>query len=39
VIFFRADVPHVYENPGATEALLHLTMTYAGDWVGEHPTD
>jgi mannose-6-phosphate isomerase-like protein (cupin superfamily) len=35
VLFFRADVPHVYENPGPDEALVHLTMSYAGDWVPE----
>ena len=33
VVFFRADVPHVYENPGSDESVVHLTMTYAGDWV------
>jgi transcriptional regulator with XRE-family HTH domain len=32
VVFFRADRPHVYENPGSTDAVAHLTMTYAGDW-------
>lgn len=32
VAFFRADRPHAYENPGAVETILHLTMTYAGDW-------
>jgi hypothetical protein len=33
VVFFRADRSHAYENPGAFETMLHLTMTYAGDWV------
>jgi quercetin dioxygenase-like cupin family protein/DNA-binding XRE family transcriptional regulator len=28
-LFFRADVPHRYENPGDTEASAHLVMTYA----------
>jgi transcriptional regulator with XRE-family HTH domain len=32
-VFFRADRPHMYRNPGVTEALLHLTMVYAGDWI------
>ncbi len=32
VVFFRADRPHVYRNPGRLETVLHLTMTYAGDW-------
>lgn len=31
-IFFRADGPHVYENPGDQETIVHLTMSYAGDW-------
>lgn len=31
-VFFRADRSHVYENPGPAETVLHLTMTYAGDW-------
>lgn len=39
VVFFRADIPHAYENPGSTEAMLHLTMAYAGDWVDDDPTD
>ena len=29
-LFFRADVPHRYENPGDTETVAHLVMTYAG---------
>jgi transcriptional regulator with XRE-family HTH domain len=33
VVFFRADRAHAYQNPGALETTLHLTMTYAGDWV------
>ncbi len=32
VAFFRADRQHAYENPGNVETVLHLTMTYAGDW-------
>ena len=28
-LFFRADVPHRYENPGATETTAHLVMSYA----------
>lgn len=28
-IYFRADVPHVYENRGARDAVLYLVMTYA----------
>lgn len=28
-LFFRADVPHRYENPGRTETTAHLVMTYA----------
>lgn len=32
VVFFRADVAHAYHNPGTRETVLHLTMTYAGDW-------
>jgi XRE family transcriptional regulator, regulator of sulfur utilization len=28
-VFFRADVPHVYENPGTRAALMYLVMTYA----------
>lgn len=28
VIFFRADVPHRYENPGTEDAVAHLVMTY-----------
>ncbi len=28
-IFFRADSPHSYENPGDTPAVAHLVMRYA----------
>ena len=28
-ILFEADVPHQYRNPGNTEALMYLVMTYA----------
>lgn len=28
-IFFRADVPHSYENPGGETAVAHLVMAYA----------
>jgi transcriptional regulator with XRE-family HTH domain len=28
-LFFRADVPHSYENPTATESVAHLVMSYA----------
>ena len=27
-IFFRADVPHSYENPGSENAVAHLVMSY-----------
>ncbi len=29
VLFFRADVPHRYENPGDVETVAHLVMSYA----------
>jgi transcriptional regulator with XRE-family HTH domain len=32
-ILFEADVPHAYRNPGPTEAVMYLVMTYA-DAVG-----
>jgi quercetin dioxygenase-like cupin family protein len=32
-ILFEADVPHVYRNRGATEAVVYLVMTYA-DYIG-----
>ncbi len=35
-VFFRADCPHAYQNPGIDQTLLHLTMTYAGDWGDIH---
>jgi transcriptional regulator with XRE-family HTH domain len=28
-LFFSADVPHRYENPGTTDTVVHLVMTYA----------
>lgn len=28
-IYFRADIPHTYENPGARETVMYLVMTYA----------
>ena len=28
-IYFAADVPHVYRNPGAVPAVMYLVMTYA----------
>lgn len=28
-IYFRADVPHIYENPGSRDTLMYLVMTYA----------
>jgi quercetin dioxygenase-like cupin family protein len=28
-VYFRADVPHTYENPGKTDAIMYLVMTYA----------
>jgi quercetin dioxygenase-like cupin family protein len=28
-ILFEADAPHVYRNPGGSEAVLYLVMTYA----------
>lgn len=28
-IYFRADVPHIYENPGAKDTVMYLVMTYA----------
>ncbi|HTT69827.1 MAG TPA: XRE family transcriptional regulator [Anaeromyxobacteraceae bacterium] len=32
-IVFEADAPHVYRNPGESEAIMYLVMTYA-DTVG-----
>ena len=28
-VYFRADVPHIYENYGTRDALMYLVMTYA----------
>jgi muconate cycloisomerase len=28
-ILFEADVPHTYRNPGTTEVVMYLVMTYA----------
>jgi transcriptional regulator with XRE-family HTH domain len=28
-VYFRADVPHSYENPGTRDAIIYLVMTYA----------
>jgi len=28
-VYFRADVPHVYANPGTRETVMYLVMTYA----------
>ena len=28
-VFFEADVPHEYHNPGSDEALMFLVMTYS----------
>lgn len=27
-VYFRADVPHIYENPGTRDTLMYLVMTY-----------
>jgi transcriptional regulator with XRE-family HTH domain len=27
-VLFRADVPHIYENPGTRDAVMYLVMTY-----------
>lgn len=32
-LFFGADVPHSYENPGPVEAVALLTVTNGGDWI------
>lgn len=29
-VYFRADVPHTYANPGEEEVVAYLVMTYAG---------
>lgn len=28
-VYFRADVPHIYDNPGSRETVMYLVMTYA----------
>jgi quercetin dioxygenase-like cupin family protein len=28
-LFFAADVPHGYANPGDADTVVHLVMTYA----------
>ena len=28
-VYFRADLPHTYENPGARDTVMYLVMTYA----------
>lgn len=28
-VYFRADLPHTYENPGSRETIMYLVMTYA----------
>jgi XRE family transcriptional regulator, regulator of sulfur utilization len=28
-VYFRADIPHAYENPGNKETIMYLVMTYA----------
>ncbi|MBA3440171.1 MAG: helix-turn-helix transcriptional regulator [Pyrinomonadaceae bacterium] len=28
-VYFRADVPHSYQNPGSRDAVMYLVMTYA----------
>lgn len=28
-VFFEADVPHEYHNPGSSESLMYLVMSYA----------
>ena len=27
-VYFRADVPHAYQNPGKKETVMFLVMTY-----------
>ena len=29
-VFFEADVPHEYKNPGDVETIMYLVMTYGG---------
>jgi quercetin dioxygenase-like cupin family protein len=33
-IFFEADVPHVYRNPGSVNLTMYLVMSYANRVVG-----
>ena len=33
-IFFEADVPHSYRNPGSTNLTMYLVMSYANRVVG-----
>jgi transcriptional regulator with XRE-family HTH domain len=33
-IIFDADVPHVYENPGAVPTVMYLVISYAGEAPG-----
>jgi len=33
-IFFEADVPHAYRNPGSTPLIMYLVMSYANRVVG-----
>ena len=33
-IFFEADVPHVYRNPGSTTLTMYLVMSYANRVIG-----
>ncbi|MER3426705.1 MAG: transcriptional regulator [Pyrinomonas sp.] len=28
-VYFRADVPHIYENPTSRDTIMYLVMTYA----------
>lgn len=28
-VYFRADLPHSYENPGSRDTVMYLVMTYA----------
>ncbi|WP_394837258.1 XRE family transcriptional regulator [Pendulispora rubella] len=30
-VYFEADRPHIYENPGDVETVMYLVMTYARD--------
>lgn len=33
-LFFRADLPHSYENPGGEDAIAHLVMSYGAKSLG-----